>query len=165
MMGNPFLPEDVLLPNVDEWGRPCIENSQPNSIEPEKHFTASPGMRTPSPSGLLSPGLSSAGSPPETAQAKPGTKKPGDADQSLKHLKTFDLVAFNKNAEQIFCELIVGWLQEEGDQPVSAVLAEGAFELDVSTETVKRYLLKHSARRAEFRVQDGMVSLRERMTR
>jgi hypothetical protein len=42
------------------------------------------------------------------------------------------------------------------------VLQECAYELKVSVETVKRYLFKHTARRAEFREFDGWVFLNPR---
>jgi hypothetical protein len=45
----------------------------------------------------------------------------------------------------------------------SAIIAETSFDLDISPATAKRYLLKHSARKAEFLVQEKLVRLRNKM--
>ncbi len=81
--------------------------------------------------------------------------------RELNTLKALDLIDFNARAEQAFVELVAAFVQE-GSQPprVREVLAEAAFELNISIETAKRYLLKHSARRAEFEVLGGVVTLR-----
>ena len=84
-------------------------------------------------------------------------------NDELGYLKSVDLVAFNYSAERRFVDVVRAFLREEGSpQSVNSVIAEGAFELDVSTETAKRYLLKHSARRAEFRIDKKMVFLRQK---
>jgi hypothetical protein len=49
-----------------------------------------------------------------------------------------------------------------GGVSVGWCLGNAAFELNVSTETIKRYLAKHTADAAEFRVVDGIILLRER---
>ena len=84
--------------------------------------------------------------------------------RELNTLKAIDLTEFNSRAEQAFVEMVAAFVQECGSQPprVREVLAEAAFELNISIETAKRYLLKHSARRAEFAVTGGIVTLRER---
>jgi len=85
----------------------------------------------------------------------------GDEERAaLKSLKTLDINAFNDAAEQAFVQMLVAWLQEVGQVTVKEVLAEAAFELDVSVETAKRYLLKHTARRAKFAINAGKVVLR-----
>ncbi len=81
----------------------------------------------------------------------------------LNTLKTLDLTEFNTRAEAEFVLLVSEFIRErESNLPrVREVLAEAAFELNISIETAKRYLLKHTARRAEFQVIDGKVGLRE----
>lgn len=91
--------------------------------------------------------------------------KPTPAPKRLRELsalKALDLNEFNSRAEQEFVKLVSEFVREcEGNPPrVREVLAEAAFELDISVETAKRYLLKHSARRAEFEVVGGVVTLR-----
>ena len=87
--------------------------------------------------------------------------EPVEQSNDLSALKALDIIAFNQSAESRFVELVTAYLQEEGPQPVNAVIAEAAFELDISPATAKRYLLKHSARRAEFVVQEKLVRLRK----
>lgn len=79
----------------------------------------------------------------------------------LNRLKNLDVISFNANAEKFFVELTKKFIVEEGPQSVGAIVAEGAFELDISIETAKRYLLKHTARRAEFKISDKMVHSRD----
>ena len=78
----------------------------------------------------------------------------------LMRLKAFDIVSFNSMAETLFVALITDYINDEGPQPTVVVCAEAAFELDISIETAKRYLLKHSARRAEFEIKEKQVHLR-----
>lgn len=114
---------------------------------------------------------------PDIEHLKPATLERGDkkkarvrnrlvvfAGQGLgaKGLKELDIVAFNTKAEEFF----VFWLSEavaathgEG-RAIGWVLANAAFELDVSTETAKRYLAKHTAERAEFTILNGKVFLK-----
>ncbi len=85
-----------------------------------------------------------------------------DRVRELNTLKALDLTEFNSRAEQEFVKLVSEFVMECGSNPsVGEVLAEAAFELNISVETAKRYLLKHSARRAEFVVSDGRVGLRK----
>ena len=83
-------------------------------------------------------------------------------ENDLTALKSLDVIAFNQGAEERFVALVKSYLEEEGPQPVNAVLAEASFELDISPATAKRYLIKHSARRAEFVVLEKLVRLRNR---
>jgi len=77
----------------------------------------------------------------------------------LAELKRTDLNAFNLAAEDAFINLICKLIVEEGPRTVRAVMSEASFELDVSPETAKRYLFKHTARRAHFRfTPDGRVT-------
>lgn len=82
------------------------------------------------------------------------TKKPGQG------LKQTDIVAFNQDAEVAFVDLIAGILREDGQLSYREALQEAAYELNISTETAKRYLVKHSARRAEFCIEGRSVTLR-----
>jgi hypothetical protein len=77
-------------------------------------------------------------------------------------LKVTDLVGFNMKAESAF----VYWLSEaiaatggEGIPPV-AVVQNAAFELGISIETAKRYLLKYTAIRAPFHSDGKRVTLK-----
>lgn len=80
--------------------------------------------------------------------------------RSLNTLKAIDLLEFNQTAEQEFVKIITDLCSSVGSPSVRECLAEAAFELNVSIETAKRYLLKHTARRAEFVITDGKVGLR-----
>ena len=94
---------------------------------------------------------------PDRFYADPPEDEP---ENDINALKSLDLVAFNQSAEKSFVDLVITFLQEEGPQPVSTVITETAFELDISPATAKRYLQKHSARRAEFLIQEKLVRLR-----
>jgi hypothetical protein len=87
-------------------------------------------------------------------RAKPKVEKPGQG------LKQSDILAFNHDAENAFVRLLKDLLQEDGKLSYREAVREAAFELNVSIETAKRYLEKHSARRAEFCIEDGSVTLR-----
>ena len=77
-------------------------------------------------------------------------------------MKVLDVVAFNAEVEPQAVALWASMLRERGTQRVGTLCVEAAFRFDVSTETAKRWLLKHSAESAEFVIQRGVVSLRER---
>lgn len=84
-----------------------------------------------------------------------------ETDLALSDLKVSDIISFNRTAEKKFIVIVRELIADEGEpQTVRTVTAEGAFELNISVETAKRYLLKHSARRAEFRVDTDGVWLR-----
>jgi hypothetical protein len=76
-------------------------------------------------------------------------------------LKQSDILTFNCDAERAFVRLISEILREDGSLAYREAIREAAFELNVSTETSKRYLEKHCARRAEFSISDGFVTLRQ----
>lgn len=81
--------------------------------------------------------------------------------KQLRSLKSADLVAFNELADEYFVHLVRELLAETQGEKVKTteVLREASYEIGVSPETVKRYLLQHTARRAEFRVFQGYVFL------
>lgn len=83
------------------------------------------------------------------------------ADEDCTSIKVLDVVAFNAEVEPQAVALWCSMLKERGSQRVGAMCVEAAFRFDVSTETAKRWLLKHSAESAEFVIQRGVVSLRE----
>ena len=95
----------------------------------------------------------------------PADDQPPINASQLARLKALDIVSFNAVAEELFVLLITDYIQTDGPQPAAAIYAEAAFELDISIETAKRYLLKHTARRAEFVIQDKMVSLKKEVTK
>jgi len=74
--------------------------------------------------------------------------------RSFKSQKHVDLMAFNASAEELFVEIVRKLIEDSGRTTISigTVYQEGAYELNVSPQTVKRYLIKHSARRAALRV-------------
>jgi hypothetical protein len=100
-------------------------------------------------------------SPPPPLDASrtspPPPPPPPEADAALS-LKAIDVIAFNASAERKFVELA----RRLCPCPVSYLVREAAYMLDVSIETTKRYLLKHSASNAEFVVMRGVVMLRKR---
>jgi methylphosphotriester-DNA--protein-cysteine methyltransferase len=59
--------------------------------------------------------------------------------------KQLDCISFNAGAEERFCNLICALL-DTGALTVREAIIEASFELDVSPETSKRYLSKHSER-------------------
>ncbi|MBI4675705.1 MAG: hypothetical protein HY741_29030 [Chloroflexi bacterium] len=79
---------------------------------------------------------------------------------NLNTLKSLDLIEFSSVAETEFVKLITALCGDGSSPSVREATAEAAFELNISIETAKRYLLKHTARRAEFVITDGKVGLR-----
>lgn len=73
---------------------------------------------------------------------------------NFKNQKHVDLMAFNASAEDAFVEIVRKLIEESGRTtiPIGTVYQETAYELNVSPQTAKRYLIKHSARRAALRV-------------
>ena len=81
-------------------------------------------------------------------------------DKKLHNLKSTDLISFNTEADQVFIAMLTKLIEHGGGISYSSAVRECAFELDVSTETIKRYLTKHTASRAEFVLEKGFVFLR-----
>lgn len=89
----------------------------------------------------------------------PGARRPRSERSELDELKATDLTAFNSSAEASFHSLICKLIAMDGPLSVRDVLSEAAFELNISIETAKRYLFKHTARRAHFSyTADGRVT-------
>lgn len=80
-------------------------------------------------------------------------------NEESRNLKYSDLIAYNRATETEFVSLLTE-MCSTGGCAFSAAVRECAFELDVSPETVKRYILKHTASRAEFLLQGGYIFLR-----
>lgn len=80
-----------------------------------------------------------------------------DGLPDLTALKQLDKTSFNACAEELFLDLICRLL-DEGELTVREAIVETAYELNVSPETSKRYIFKHSARRARFALIDGKVT-------
>jgi len=80
-------------------------------------------------------------------------------DQTLKQT---DIVAFNMVAERAAIDYLTNHIRKKGSPPFNMACALVAMELDVSIETAKRYLLKHSVDhpKAKFIIIDGLVKLR-----
>jgi hypothetical protein len=100
--------------------------------------------------------------PPPLSPPMPPPLSPAAAAEAAEaaalSLKAVDVVAFNKAAETRFVEIT----KKLVPCPVSHLVRETAYTLDVSVETAKRYLLKHSASNAEFAIVRGIVVLRQK---
>lgn len=85
--------------------------------------------------------------------------------RNFKGQKHIDLVSFNAGAEGQFVEEVRKLIEKAKKKygrntvPITEVLQECAYELDVSPSTVKRYLIKYSARRAPLTVAEMDVML------
>lgn len=81
--------------------------------------------------------------------------------RNMQSMKQVDPVAFNRWSEEEFIVIVRDMIGENPHTRVqtSEVVREAAFELKISPETVKRYIFKHTARRAEFRQHDGWMFL------
>jgi len=89
---------------------------------------------------------------PTTTAIAPQTQ---DEDE-FATLKTLDVIAFNLSAERRFITLASRLVP----CTVQCLVRETAFALNISVETAKRYLLKHSASKAEFEIKQGVVLAR-----
>ena len=68
---------------------------------------------------------------------------------------------FSRRMEALFVEGLRRLLECEGEAATAQVIQDFAYLLDLSTETVKRYLRKHTGRWAEFEMVGEVVRLRE----
>lgn len=83
---------------------------------------------------------------------------------NFKNQKHVDIMAFNASAEEKFVEIVRKLIEESGRTaiPIGTVCQETAYGLNISTQTAKRYLVKHSARQAALRVFGKDVMLNPR---
>ncbi len=79
----------------------------------------------------------------------------------LGRLKAFDIVTFNRNAERHFCHLLKQMLTLQSPLSIFTIIQELSYDLNISPETAKRYLYKHTASRADFALRDGQIVLRD----
>lgn len=83
-----------------------------------------------------------------------------NSTHELDTLKSLDLVAFNSKAEERFTAILLDLLKHHRAVSTFTAIQETAYRLNVSTETAKRYLLKHSASCAPFIIEEGQVRKR-----
>jgi len=97
---------------------------------------------------------------PTTTTANPTTTTAiaPQTQEDFATLKTLDVIAFNLSAERKFV-LLASRLVPCTTQ---YLIRETAYALDISTETAKRYLVKHSATHAEFEIKQNVVFARTR---
>jgi len=103
------------------------------------------------------------GKAPKTEASKklPARNSSVKPDQGLKQT---DLVAFNQDAEKAAVSYLTEYIQHKGAPNFNTACSLIALELDVSVETAKRYLRKHSVDhpKAAFCIQDGSVTIRSK---
>lgn len=87
---------------------------------------------------------------PQRTQCAPVPTLPTPENNSLAGLKCTDAIAFNSAAEEKFCALIQELLDAGESITPATIYQEAAFEINISITTAKRYLTKHTARRAAF---------------
>ena len=87
---------------------------------------------------------------------------PPPFEGELRSLKATDLVEFNRQAESEFVYIVRNLLAVHPAMRAREICIEAAARLDVSIETSKRYLLKHSASISEFAIEKGWVTERKR---
>lgn len=83
------------------------------------------------------------------------TKAAKAGKSNFKNQKHVDLMSFNASAEDQFVEIVRKLIEDSPGKTsiaIGTVYQEAAYELNVSPQTAKRYLIKHSARRAALRV-------------
>jgi hypothetical protein len=109
--------------------------------------------------------------PPTTAQrmarseravpVQVGVDDQPDPEGELRTLKATDIVEFNRLAECEFVHIGLTLVDKAGGaMRVRELTIETAARLDISIETAKRYLLKHSASISEFLIEKGWVRTR-----
>jgi hypothetical protein len=81
---------------------------------------------------------------------------------SWRLLKSLDIIGYNQGAERAFVEWLIKAIKEQPEQSVSIswVKANAAYKLDLSPETIKRYIIKHTSDYAPFVSEGGALRLR-----
>ena len=83
--------------------------------------------------------------------------------KDFQSLKFTDPVMYSEYANEFFVQLVRSLIEEgNGITNAAVIYQEAAFEMKLNTESVKRYLFRHSARRAEFMTYGKMVMLNPR---
>jgi len=99
--------------------------------------------------------------PPAKKAAR--TKVPASRhEKPTQGLKQSDVVAFNQSAERAAVAYLSGYIRQKGAPTFNTACSLIALELDISTETAKRYIRKHGVDhpKAPFLLEDGYVRLR-----
>jgi hypothetical protein len=97
---------------------------------------------------------------PVQAHVQPHGEQVNDTPNRL---KAVDIVAFNQAAELGAIAYLSQYIELHGAPSYNTACSLIALEMDVSTETAKRYLRKYSVEhpKAKFKVENGMVYNRE----
>jgi hypothetical protein len=97
-------------------------------------------------------------------KARPVPKERKQIEKPSQGLKQTDLVAFNQGAEKAAVQFLAEYIRRKGAPMFNMACNLIALELDVSTETAKRYLRKHSVDhpKARFCIEDGYVQIRRK---
>jgi hypothetical protein len=84
------------------------------------------------------------------------------SSSSWRSMKSIDIVAFNAGAEDRFCQWLLAKLEEEdfGTVSVGWVKSNASYDLNVSPETIKRYIIKFTADAAPFVSEGGFIRRR-----
>lgn len=80
-----------------------------------------------------------------------------NAQRELAGLKYLDPVSYNEQAEHLFLRLA----QYAEGLPIRSFVGDAALALNCSTETVKRYLQKHSGTLGTISVIGGVIRRKE----
>jgi hypothetical protein len=134
------LPKSVGQPH-----RAAQRNVNQRNTARERNQPVRPGMM----------GQRAVSGPPAPVVSEPGNDAPG-------RLKAVDVVAFNQAAELGAIAYLSRYIQEHGAPSYNTACSLIALEMDVSTETAKRYLRKYSVDhpKAKFKIENGMVYTR-----
>ena len=104
---------------------------------------------------------------PPSAKAAPPPKggRPPVSEEELAELRTLaalgEMKAFTKAAETLAVRLAVWLIKADGGvTSLTALTADIAYALDISTQTAKRYIHKHSSRWGELVLDGDLVRLR-----
>jgi hypothetical protein len=104
---------------------------------------------------------------PKTTRPRTQTAQLPDKKLPGQNLKQTDLVEFNQAAEKSAIHYLAEHIQRKGAPSFNTACALIALELDISTETAKRYLRKYSVDhpKAPFAIENGFVTLRKRSSK
>ena len=97
--------------------------------------------------------------PPEDPDTPPITE---DDLATLRQLAALgDMQGFRRHAERLAVSLAIRIITADGGAtPITSLVADIAFALDISTQTAKRYIHKHASRWGELVLDGDIVLLR-----